>query len=250
MSVRIEKTELDYRLTLSSPPLNILDVALLQELRAALGTIDNDRHLLIVASEGRAFSAGASVHDHAPERVAEMLGVFHGCFRLLEAIEMPTVALVHGDALGGGLELAAACDFILASASARFGTPEINLGAFAPVGSWQLGNLVPPRRALEMLLTGDSISADEALDLGLVNAVFPAASFVEDAERWLARLQTKSASSLRYAKRAFRTAHPGSLGERLDSIERLYLDGLMKTEDAVEGVEAFIEKRAPRWKHR
>ena len=240
-----------WRITLADPPLHILDIAMLNDLRDAIARVRNDRHCLIIDAQGdKAFSAGASVQDHLGDRVIEMLRVFHDCFRVLSRLELTTVALVRGPALGGGCELAMACDFVLASDRARFGQPEINLGVFPPVAAYQLSRLIAPRRGLELLLTGDPIDATTAERHGLVNAVFPAAEFDAKSEEWLARLYRQSASSLRFAKKAFRLAQSDDFEERLANVERLYLDELMKTEDATEGLNAFLEKRKPEWRGR
>jgi cyclohexa-1,5-dienecarbonyl-CoA hydratase len=238
-----------YRITLSDPPLHILDIAMLEELRDAIARVANDRHALIIDATGdNAFSAGASVQDHLGDRVATMLARFHECFRILARLDLVTVALVRGAALGGGCELAMACDFVLAADNARFGQPEINLGVFPPVAAYQLSRQLAPRKGLELLLTGDSIDAAAAERLGLVNAVFPAAEFDTRADEWLQKLYRQSASSLRFAKKAFRLAQSADFDERLASVERLYLEELAKTEDANEGLIAFIEKRKPVWR--
>ena len=196
-----------YRITLADPPLHILDVAMLEELRDAIARVAPDRHALIIDAQGeKAFSAGASVQDHLGDRVATMLGHFHDCFRMLAKLDVVTVALVRGAALGGGCELALACDFVLASDRAKFGQPEINLGVFPPVAAYQLSRQIAPRKGLELLLTGDTIDAAAAERLGLVNAVFPLAEFDARAGEWLQRLYKQSASSLRFARRAFRLA--------------------------------------------
>ena len=241
-----------YRITLADPPLNILDIAMLEELRDALARVSPDRHVLIIDAKGeKAFSAGASVQDHVAETVAVMLHNFHDCFRMLARLDIVTVALVRGLALGGGCELAMACDFVLASDRATFGQPEINLGVFPPVAAYQLSRLGSPRKGLELLLTGESLDAAAAERLGLVNAVFPAAEFDARAGEWLQRLYRQSASSLRFAKRAFRLAQStdrsADFDERLAKVERLYLDELMKSSDANEGLAAFMEKRKPAW---
>ena len=232
-----------YRITLNDPPLHILDIAMLDELRDALGRVSNDRHALIIgASGGKAFSAGASVQDHVGDRVVTMLQRFHECFRILAKLDIVTVALVNGAALGGGCELALACDFILASDRSRFGQPEINLGVFPPVAAYQLSRQMTPRKGLELLLTGEPVDAS-----AIANAVFPAAEFDQLAEEWLQRIYKQSASSLRYAKRAFRIAQSADFDDRLARVERLYLEELMKTHDANEGLAAFIDKRKPAW---
>jgi cyclohexa-1,5-dienecarbonyl-CoA hydratase len=240
-----------YRITLDDPPLNILDIEMLEALRAAIAGVKNDRHALIIDAAGeKAFSAGASVQDHLGDRVVTMLDRFHDCFRLLAKLDLVTVAIVRGAALGGGCELAMACDFVLASDRAKFGQPEINLGVFPPVAAYQLSRIAPPRRGLELLLTGDAIDAQTAASLGLVNAVFPAAEFDARADEWLQRLWKQSASSLRFAKKAFRLARSADFDERLAAVERLYLEELMKTDDANEGLNAFVEKRKPAWSGR
>jgi cyclohexa-1,5-dienecarbonyl-CoA hydratase len=237
-----------YRITLADPPLHILDITMLEELRDAIARVSPDRHVLIMDAQGdKAFSAGASVQDHLGDRVATMLRRFHDCFRMLAKLDVVTVALVRGAALGGGCELALACDFVLASERAKFGQPEINLGVFPPVAAYQLSRQLPSRKGLELLLTGDSIDAAAADHLGLVNAVFPLAEFDARADAWLQRLYKQSASSLRFARRAFRLAQTSDFYERLGAVERLYLDELMETHDANEGLNAFVEKRKPEW---
>jgi len=240
-----------YRITLSDPPLHILDITMLEELREALGRVAGDRHALIIDASGeKAFSAGASVQDHLGDRVTAMLSAFHDCFRMLARLDLVTVALVRGAALGGGCELALACDFVLASDRARFGQPEINLGVFPPVAAYQLSRQTNPRKGLELLLTGDVVDAQTAERLGLANAVFPAAEFDARAEEWLQRLYRQSASTVRFTKKAFRLAQAADFEDRLARVERLYLEELMQTSDANEGLNAFIEKRKPEWQGR
>src|SRR5436305_10340832 len=183
-----------YRITLDDPPLNILDIDMLETLRDAIGSLQPDRHALILDAAGeKAFSAGASVQDHLGDRVATMLDCFHDCFRLLAKLDLVTIAFVKGAALGGGCELAMACDFVLASDRAKFGQPEINLGVFPPVAAYQLSRQTAPRKGLELLLTGDTIDATTAEKLGLVNAIFPQADFEARADEWLQRLYKQSA---------------------------------------------------------
>ncbi|MGA7617271.1 MAG: enoyl-CoA hydratase-related protein [Thermoanaerobaculia bacterium] len=249
--IRVSTTSDTFSIELDAPPLNILDIGMLEELRDALDEVDSDRHLVVISAAGeKTFSAGASVTDHLGENVATMLRVFHDCFRRLSRLEVVSVALVKGVALGGGCELALGCDFVLASDQAMFGQPEINLGVFPPVAAWQLSHQISPRRGLEMILAGDSIDGATALQLGMVNAVFGIAEFDARAEAWLARLRRHSGSSLRLAKRAFRMASAEDFEVRLERIERMYLDELMTTDDANEGLAAFLGKRRPEWKHR
>lgn len=249
--IRFSSDDHAYRITLDDPPLHILEITMLEELRDAVSRIGNDRHALIIDASGeKAFSAGASVQDHLGDRVVTMLGHFHDCFRALARLDLVTVALVKGVALGGGCELALACDFVLASDRARFGQPEINLGVFPPVAAYQLSRQLAPRKGLELLLTGEPVDAATAERLGLANAVFPIADFDAKSGEWLQRLYKQSASSIRFAKKAFRLAQSADFDERLAHVERLYLEELMKTEDANEGLNAFIEKRKPVWSGR
>lgn len=248
MKIRFASDEQAYRITLDDPPLHILDIEMLEQLRDAISRVRNDRHALVISSSGdRAFSAGASVADHLGDRVATMLARFHECFRMLARLEVVTIAVVRGAALGGGCELALACDFVLASERARFGQPEINLGVFPPVAAYQFSRQLAPRKGLELLLTGEPVDAAAAEGLGLANAVFAEADFDRHCEAWMQRLFRQSASSLRFAKKAFRLAQSADFDERLAQVERLYLEELMKSGDANEGLKAFIEKRKPVW---
>lgn len=243
MKVSFAKEERTYRITLADPPLHILDIAMLEELRDALRRVEGDRHTLLIDATGdRAFSAGVAVQDHFPDRIVSMLTTFHDCFRTLQRLDVVTVALVRGLALGGGCELAMACDFVLAAPNATFGQPEINLGVFPPVAAYQLSRLLPPRKGLELLLTGETITAQEAERLGLVNAV------VDSFDEWLERLWKQSAESLRIAKRAFRLAQADDFDAKLAATQRLYLDELTKSADAEEGLRAFLEKRRAVWR--
>jgi cyclohexa-1,5-dienecarbonyl-CoA hydratase len=251
MPILFTATPHAYRITLDAPPLHILDIPLMNELRDALGRVAGDRHCLILDATGeRSFSADVSVQDHLGDRVSEMLGVFHDCIRALMKLDVVTVAIVRGAALGGGCELAMSCDFILASDRARFGQPEIALGVFPPVAAYHLSRQLPPRKGLELLLTGDPIDAETAGRLGIVNAVFPDAELEARADEWLQRLYRQSASSVRIAKKAFRLAQRADFEERLYEVEKLYLAELIATDDATEGLSAFLEKRKPQWKGR
>ena len=246
--IRVSEDQHAWRITLDDAPLNILDVQMLEELRDAIALVRADRHCLIIDAAGeRAFSAGASVQDHLGDRVVTMLGFFHDCFRMLSRLDLVTVALVRGAAIGGGCELALACDFVLASDRARFGQPEISLGVFPPVAAYQLSRQIAPRKGLELLLTGDTIDAAQAERIGLVNALFSHDDFDAGANDWLGKLYKQSSSSLRFARKAFRLAQAADFEERLTSVERLYLEELMKTSDANEGLNAFVEKRPPKW---
>jgi cyclohexa-1,5-dienecarbonyl-CoA hydratase len=240
------------RITLNQPPLNIIDIPMMKEIAHALEEVASasDAKVLAFDHQGKAFSAGVSIRDHAPETVGEMLLRFHGLFRRLNSMGLPSVALVDGMALGGGCELAVFCDMVIASDRATFGQPEIKVGVFPPVAAAFFPQLVGRNRTLELLLTGDIIDAGEAKAIGLINRVFPAQAFRERAEEFLCKLTSLSGSVLGLTKRAVDVGLYASVTDGIAAAEHLYLEKLMKTEDAREGLAAFLEKRRPIWKGR
>lgn len=237
-------------ITLDRPPLNVLDLAMFEALQAALAEAAADRGLAVLAlrGAGKAFSAGADVADHTADRVERMLTLFHGAIRQLTALEVPVVAVVHGTALGGGAELAVACDFVLARDDLKLGFPEIRLGAFPPLAAALLPRLVGRQRALDLILTGRTLGADEALRTGLVSRVFPAGDFESGTAEVLDGLAALSPSVLRLAKRAVTAGSDAGFAEALDRAERLYLTDLLRDPDAHEGIAAFLAKRPPAWR--
>jgi cyclohexa-1,5-dienecarbonyl-CoA hydratase len=240
------------RISLNLPPLNIIDIPMLCEIQSAIVRVqsENEAKVLVIDHQGKAFSAGVSVRDHTPDKVSEMIEKFHGVFRLLHSLALPTVALVDGMALGGGCELATFCDMVVASERATFGQPEIKVGVFPPVAAVVFPQLVGRNRALELLLTGDVISAAEAKTLGLINRVLPTQEFRQKADEFITKFTSMSASILKLTKQAVDRALHANLSEGLASAEDLYLGELMKTDDAREGLNAYLEKRKPVWKNR
>ena len=254
-SIVIEKTGPVAKLIVNRPPLNILDIAAMRELSAALKSLHRDpSKVVVLAAEGKAFSVGMDIKDHTADKVEAMMTVLHEVFERLWALEQPTVAIVRGAALGGGMELAIACDFVIASEGAQFGQPEIKVGVFPPIACLLLPRLLPWPKALELILTGESISAQEAYHLGLVNRVVPAEQLAAEAETLVAKLTSLSGPVLKLAKRAARIGlgHGRDMNRAqvLTELDRLYLDDLMRLEDAHEGLKAFMEKRRPAWKER
>ena len=238
------------RLRLDRPKANLVDAEMIAALHAAL--TQYRRHVMLrgvlIDAEGPHFSFGASVEEHLPDRCAAMLESLHAL--LLELLEFPVPVLVavHGQCLGGGLELALACGRIFAAPGAQFGQPEIKLGVFAPAASALLPYRVSQPAAEDLLLTGRSVAAPEAAAMGLVQAVAedPAGA----ALAWFDQhLQGKSAAALACALVAARGPMQHQVRERLRELERLYLDWLMRTHDANEGLSAFLEKRQPAWTH-
>lgn len=239
-------------LMLRHPPLNILTIPMIEEINRALIDLraDATAKVLMLRGEGRCFSAGADVADHLPEKVERMLEVFHQMFENLAALEIPTVSAIHGATLGGGLELAVFTDMTLAAAGAKLGQPEIKLGVFPPLAVAYFPRLVGPKHAYDVILTGKAISAEEARQLGLVNAIFPQEEFASRVDEITQTLAAYSRPVLVATKRALRAAAGRPLFEALAMAERIYLKDVMTTEDALEGLKAFMAKRAPRWKDR
>src|SRR6266550_7356390 len=242
------------RITFARPPLNVFNIAMMREIGDALNECLPHRDLAAIvfdaAPDTRAFSAGVAVEEHVPETVYQMLDAFHSVFRLLAQISRPVIALVDGPALGGGCELVAACDIVIASERARFGQPEIKLGVFPPVAAILLPRIIGEKRARELILLGEIIDANEALRIGLVNYVVPGVELEPKLQNVLAKLRDLSASALAMTRAALDLGAQNSFQSVLDEVENLYLHELMKTEDAHEGVRAFMEKRKPEWRHR
>jgi cyclohexa-1,5-dienecarbonyl-CoA hydratase len=235
-------------ITLDRPPLNILDTSMMQALDAVLERALPQCDFVIFQGAGpKAFSAGAEIADHTPERVAKMLSAFHMVFRRLAAADCLKIAAVHGYCLGGGMELATFCDFVLATESAQFGQPEIKLGCFPPVAMVTLPHLIGIRAATHLILTGHQIGAAEALRLGLVTRVVPDAELPAALESLLEELQSSSPSVLQLTLKTLRRIHFADFAEQLEEAERVYLTELMPSHDAREGILAFLEKRAPVW---
>ncbi|MGA9349706.1 MAG: enoyl-CoA hydratase-related protein [Anaerolineae bacterium] len=252
--IRFDVSDGVARLTLNKPPLNVLNIAMMREINAALEGLGDDpsvKVLVFEAAEGsKAFSAGVDVSEHTADKVEEMIEVFHRIFRLLDRLEVPTVAVVDGAALGGGCELVLFCDMVIASEKASFGQPEIQVGVIPPIAVVALPGIIGPKKALEMVLIGDRIRAPEALQLGLVNKVVPPEELRVVADEFVGKLANLSGAVLRLTKRAVRLGSVGSFADGLAAVEELYLGPLMATEDAHEGLAAFIEKRSPVWKDR
>lgn len=242
------------RITFARPPLNIFNTAMMREIGDALNDCAKQTDLVAIvldAAEGsRAFSAGVAVEEHVPETVVEMLDSFHGIFRQLNQISRPAIAVVDGAALGGGCELVAACDLVIASDRSKFGQPEIKLGVFPPVAAILLPRIIGEKKAREMILLGEVIDAAEALRYGLVNYVVPATEVPARLANILTKLRDLSPSSLAMTRRAIEIAVGANFSHSLEQVENLYLQELMKTEDATEGLRSFMEKRKPAWRNR
>ena len=240
------------RITLNHPPVNIMDISTMTEINVALESLEGggDTRVVLFGATGKAFCAGVDVKDHTVDKVDEMVEVFHRIFRLMWSLDIPTVAAVNGAALGGGCELVTFCDMIIASEKATFGQPEIQVGVYPPVAAVTFPRLMPHMKAMELLLTGSIIDAREAERLGMVNKVVPVDSFDEEVAGFVGKLTALSGVVLRLTKRATLQGLTLGFEEALGLSEEVYLNRLMKTDDAVEGLQAFMEKRKPVWKDR
>ena len=240
------------RVILNKQPLNVLDIAMMSEINSVLEGLDSDpsiKLLVFEAVEGsKVFSAGVDITEHTADMVEEMIEVFHRIFRLLDKLEIPTLAVVGGAALGGGCELALFCDMVIASEKASFGQPEIQVGVLPPIAVVALPEIIGPKKTMEMVLTGDRIKAHEAERLGLVNKIVPSEELQTASIEFVEKLTKLSGAVLRLTKRAVRLGSTQPFAEGLEAVEKLYLGPMMATEDANEGLTAFMEKRPPVWK--
>lgn len=235
-------------ITLDRPPLNVLDISMMEALDAALERALPKSDIVVFQGTGtKAFCAGADVADHTPERVGKMLRAFHGIFRRLASADCLTIASVYGYCLGGGMELATFCDFVVAAESAQFGQPEIKLGCYPPVAMVTLPCRIGMQAATHLILTGCQISAAEAQRLGLLTRVVPDQELSTVVEALLGELRTLSPSVLGLTKRTLTRLHSADFSKQLEDVERVYLSELMQTYDAQEGIRAFLEKRKPEW---
>lgn len=238
--------------TINRPPLNILNIAAFDRLAAALAGLmaDGQVDIVVIGSAGeRAFSAGADVAEHLPGRAPLMLEAFHRVARFLTSMDAVSVAAVRGLALGGGMELALCCDIVVATEDAQFGQPEIRVGAFPPIAAALLPGLVGRHHAADIVLTGRKISAFEALALGLVSRLAPSAEFDAELLGVVNQLSENSGPVMRQAVRALRGARAAEFSDALAATEKIYLNDLLSLDDSREGVEAFLEKRKPRWQN-
>ncbi|MEW5722533.1 MAG: enoyl-CoA hydratase/isomerase family protein [Thermodesulfobacteriota bacterium] len=239
-------------IALKREPLNVLNIAMMKEINQALDGLTPQDGLVAVAfkAEGKAFSAGVDVGEHLGDQVREMIEVFHGIFRRLDWLGLTSVCAVQGAALGGGCELAVYCDLVVASAKAKFGQPEILVGVLPPIAALVMPRLIGRKKAFELVVTGDTIGAEEAYKLGLINKVVEPDKLEEEFEGILNKLRRLSPMVLRKTRAAFTAGLRDQAEEGLAAIEKIYLDELMTTHDAEEGLKAFLEKRKPVWENR
>lgn len=238
---------------LARPPLNILSLAMMEEMSAHLAELaaDGGTGAVVIESALRdVFSTGADVGEHLPATAERLIRTFEGLILTVLRFPRPTVAIVRGKCLGGGMELAMACDFVLAGDKATFGQPEVSVGVFPPVAAALYPRLVGVRNAYEILLTGKTVTAGEAASMGLVTSVHREGQLESARADLLRALTSKSRIVLQLAKRAALEGLSLPLDQALRASSEVYLKELMGTADAIEGLSAFLEKRKPTWKHK
>ncbi len=238
-------------ITLNRPPVNVLNIAMMEEINEVLASWQGNKDLKAVLfnAKGKCFSAGVDVGEHMGDLAPKMIEVFHGMFRLMDRLGVPTIASVYGSCLGGGCELAVFCDLVISSDDAKYGQPEIQVGVFPPIAAQLMPRIIGRKAAMELILSGKMISAQEALSMGLINTVV-GKDELETATRDFVKPYLKmSAEVLRKTRKAIMAGLLDDLEPSLKVIESIYLDELMKTADAQEGLKAFLEKRKPEWQN-
>jgi cyclohexa-1,5-dienecarbonyl-CoA hydratase len=238
-------------LTLNRPPVNVLNIAMMGEINSALEGFHGlkDLKLLLFNAKGKCFSAGVDVGEHMGDLAPKMIETFHRIFRLMAKVPVPTAASVFSSCLGGGCEIAAFCDLVIASEGAKFGQPEIQVGVFPPIAALILPRTIGRKAAMEFILSGKIISATEAKEIGMINTVVPDNDLESETSQFIKPYLKVSAEVLRLAKKAALVGLSDDPEPPLARIEDVYLNQLMKTADANEGLNAFLEKRKPVWKN-
>ena len=250
--LKYEMTDAVARITLDRPKFNMMNIEMMDELNGLFEALlrEDDLKCIVLYAEGKHFCTGVEVADHKPDKVGDMIATFNRIFELSEQIEVPIIASVQGYCLGGGMELAIACDVIVAAESAQFGQPEIKVGFFPPYAAMRLPQLVGPARAIEICTTGKFYSAADAQQMGMVGYVSEDDRLGETTAEIVKEIQTNSPLIIRLNKRAVRQNLGLAFKPALAGVSDLFLNTLMKTEDTLEGIASYEEKRKPVWKNR
>lgn len=250
--MQVDHTDGVARITLARPKHNVLDIHMMNELNGQLEMLLTDQALkcVVLLGDGPSWCAGVEVADHKPGTVDEMIAAFNHIFELTEQFEVPLIAAVHGACVGGGMELAIACDMVIASEKAVFGQPEIKLGFFPPYAAIRLPRLIGPAKAIEVCTTGQRYSAAEAVSMGFVSKAVDPDSFTEAVEKLIGEIQYNSPLIIRLNKRAVRQHLGQNFDKALAGVSDLFLNTLMKTEDTLEGIRSFEERCRPVWRNK
>ncbi len=238
-------------ITLNRPPVNVLNIEMMNEINEILKDWIGNKDLKVALfnANGKCFSAGVDVGEHMGDLVLKMIESFHGMFRLMDRLGAVTISSVYGSCLGGGCELAIFCDLVIADDTAKFGQPEIQVGVMPPIAAQIMPRIIGRKAAMDLILSGRIISAEEARQMGLVNKVVAQGELESATTEFLKPYLKLSAEVLRKTKKAIMAGLMDDFEPSLKIIEDIYLNELMKTEDAHEGLKAFLEKRKPEWKN-
>ena len=249
--LKYEMTDAVARITLDRPKFNMMNIEMMDELNGLFEALlrEDDLKCIVLYAEGKHFCTGVEVADHKPDKVGDMIATFNRIFELSEQIEVPIIASVQGYCLGGGMELAIACDVIVAAQSAQFGQPEIKVGFFPPYAAMRLPQLVGPARAIEICTTGKFYSAADAQQMGMVGYVSEDDRLGETTAEIVKEIQTNSPLIIRLNKQAVRRHLGMDFKTALAGVSDLFLNTLMKTEDTLEGIASYEEQRKPVWKN-
>jgi cyclohexa-1,5-dienecarbonyl-CoA hydratase len=239
-------------ITLKRPPVNVLNIEMMDEINDTLkGWLENrDLKVVLFDADGKCFSAGVDVGEHMGDLAPRMIDSFHGMFRLMDRLGAVTVSSVYGSCLGGGCELAIFCDLVIADETAKFGQPEIQVGVLPPIAAQIMPRIIGRKAAMNLILSGRIISAQEAQSMGLINKVVAKGELARETQDFLRPYLSLSAEVLKITKKTVKAGLMDDLEPSLRAIEDIYLNELMKTADAHEGLKAFLEKRSPEWKNR
>jgi cyclohexa-1,5-dienecarbonyl-CoA hydratase len=238
-------------ITMNRPPVNILNIEMMNEIDDTLKDWIDKRGLKVVLFEanGKCFSAGVDVAEHMGDLAPKMIESFHGMFRLMDKLGAVTVSSVYGSCLGGGCELAIFCDLVIADETAKFGQPEIQVGVLPPIAAQIMPRIIGRKVAMDLILSGRIVSAQEAMSMGLVNRVVAEGNLSKETQEFVKPYLSLSAEVLRVTKKTIKAGLIDDLEPSLKIIEDIYLNELMRTADAQEGLKAFLEKRSPEWKN-
>jgi len=238
-------------ITLNRPPVNVLNIEMMDEINDVLkGWIEKrDLKVVLFNTEGKCFSAGVDVGEHMGDLAPKMIESFHGMFRLMDQLGAVTVASVYGSCLGGGCEVAVFCDLVIADDTAKFGQPEIQVGVLPPIAAQIMPRIIGRKAAMDLILSGRIVSAQESMGMGLINKVVAKGDLSQETDEFIKPYLSLSAEVISITKKTIKAGLRDDFEPSLKVIEEIYLNELMRTTDAQEGLKAFLEKRTPEWKN-
>lgn len=238
-------------ISLNRPPVNVLNIEMMNEINDILKDWIEKRDLKVVLfnAEGKCFSAGVDVGEHMGDLAPKMIESFHRIFRLMDQLGAVTVASVYGSCLGGGCELAVFCDLVIADDTAKFGQPEIQVGVLPPIAAQIMPRIIGRKAAMDLILSGRIVSAQESMGMGLINKVVAKGDLSQETDEFIKPYLSLSAEVISITKKTIKAGLRDDFEPSLKVIEEIYLNELMRTTDAQEGLKAFLEKRRPEWKN-